>query len=249
MSPPLSAFRRIRAVIIRALEAVVPPTALGAVLPHGRSPISVDTWDTLYATGQYDFVTTAEHVSRYGSVAAYCCFFIAGGRVLDIGCGRGLLLKYLPREVTRSYVGIDVSEAAIELARAQFPGGHFEVADAMIYEPPHDFEVIVFNDSLYYFPFPEQQVERYARALTSDGVIVASMWRHAHAIRAWNRLRADFVTLDDVCVSRRYPNRRKWDIAALRPRVPTFRRQNVPDTVQIATDVFQHGVTQHRFCR
>lgn len=225
----------IRASMIRALETVVPPTILGAVLPYGRSPISVDTWNTLYTTGQYDFVTTAEHVSRYGSVAAYCCFFTAGGRVLDVGCGRGLLLKYLPPEAISSYVGIDVSEAAIQMARAQFPRAHFEVADATIYEPPHDFEVIVFNDSLYYFPFPEQQVERYAQALTSDGLIVASMWRHAHAIRAWNRLRAGFVTLDGVCIVRRYPNRRMWDIAALRPTVRIYRPKRLVEEATMLT--------------
>jgi len=51
-----------------------------------------------------------------------------GDHVLDIGCGPGALLNYLPADVT--YTGIDYSEASIARARRKHNGrGHFICAD------------------------------------------------------------------------------------------------------------------------
>lgn len=44
---------------------------------------------------------------------------IEGDRVIDIGCGTGDILQYLPHHV--SYVGFDRNEAYIEAARRRFP--------------------------------------------------------------------------------------------------------------------------------
>jgi SAM-dependent methyltransferase len=52
-----------------------------------------------------------------------------GGRVLDIGCGVGASVRYLPAGV--GYVGIDVSQPYIDRARADYAGrGEFLCADA-----------------------------------------------------------------------------------------------------------------------
>jgi len=52
-----------------------------------------------------------------------------GDRVLDIGCGVGASVRYLPQGV--GYVGIDVSQPYIDRARADYAGrGEFLCADA-----------------------------------------------------------------------------------------------------------------------
>lgn len=44
----------------------------------------------------------------------------AGERILDIGCGPGEIVPYLPEDV--EYVGYDISREYIEWARRRFPG-------------------------------------------------------------------------------------------------------------------------------
>ena len=52
----------------------------------------------------------------------------ASDRVLDIGCGAGDILKYLPKV---DYVGVDLSENYIQTARRRFEGrGPFHVGNA-----------------------------------------------------------------------------------------------------------------------
>jgi SAM-dependent methyltransferase len=54
-----------------------------------------------------------------------------GARVLDLGCGPGELLEFLPRDI--GYVGIDISEEYIERARERFGGrAEFHVGDATL---------------------------------------------------------------------------------------------------------------------
>jgi SAM-dependent methyltransferase len=55
-----------------------------------------------------------------------------GDRILDLGCGPGELLSYLPDSV--SYTGVDISPQYIAAARQRFRGrGEFEVGDASRY--------------------------------------------------------------------------------------------------------------------
>jgi len=54
------------------------------------------------------------------------------GRVLDVGCGTGLLLDVLPAITAHRYVGVDVSAGMVRVARAKHPGYRFVVADAAV---------------------------------------------------------------------------------------------------------------------
>lgn len=47
---------------------------------------------------------------------------VVGARVLEIGCGPGTILGYLPR---CDYVGFDISSRYIEIARKRFPHAEF----------------------------------------------------------------------------------------------------------------------------
>lgn len=78
---------------------------------------SAETQDEAYRTGAYDFVETLAMAPRLGAMAAYIGH-LGARRVLDLGCGTGLLAAYLAPAV--AYVGLDISPTAIDSARARF---------------------------------------------------------------------------------------------------------------------------------
>jgi 2-polyprenyl-3-methyl-5-hydroxy-6-metoxy-1,4-benzoquinol methylase len=79
---------------------------------------SAQAWDAQYAGGRGDFLGQLPELSRYSALVGYVCHLNPGGVVLDAGCGQGVLLHRLPDSAYSNYVGIDLAESAIAVARA-----------------------------------------------------------------------------------------------------------------------------------
>lgn len=75
---------------------------------------SADTQDLAYRSGAYDFVEGLDMAPRMAVLAGYIGH-LGLGRILDVGCGTGLLLDHLRHDV--GYVGVDISPTAVEAAR------------------------------------------------------------------------------------------------------------------------------------
>jgi SAM-dependent methyltransferase len=97
-------------------------------------------------------------------------------RVLEIGCGNGRDATEIIRR-TSDYLGIDVSEKLIELARVKVPGGRFKVVDIESFVFPRGFDIIFAFASLIHVPkeaFKEILSVSY-HALNPDGVFRISL--------------------------------------------------------------------------
>lgn len=103
--------------------------------------------------------------------------------LLDLGCAGGSLGYALDPNIV-VYHGVDISEVAITAARKGFPGrSHstreksFTVSDLRSFQPPSQFDVIVFNEVLYYLNIEwiEQELNRYAKFLSPDGIVIVSL--------------------------------------------------------------------------
>jgi uncharacterized protein (DUF2062 family)/2-polyprenyl-3-methyl-5-hydroxy-6-metoxy-1,4-benzoquinol methylase len=97
----------------------------------------------------------------------------SGARILDLGCGRGLigvLVGLLTRaSMSRSYLGVDQCDRYIRAARQaleDFPGCAVQTFDLRDFDPPAA-DVVVVNDVLRFLPFASQDalLRRLARAL------------------------------------------------------------------------------------
>lgn len=99
-------------------------------------------------------------------------------RLLDVGCGYGMQLTYLPRKWETYYTGIDFSSEAIREAnrkhssrfhRASFFNISVEAFDA----GGRQYDAIIFNEVLYYVNLTEV-LPRYGRYLSPDGYVITS---------------------------------------------------------------------------
>lgn len=97
------------------------------------------------------------------------------GRIVDVGCGRGILLALLALGRSRAagleLVGVDASRRTIRVARTGVPPGvSLTVADAGAFHPPRS-AAIVLLDVLHYLPVDAQErlLRRAAAALEPGG--------------------------------------------------------------------------------
>jgi SAM-dependent methyltransferase len=74
-------------------------------------PAAYQLWSSVVGGGAYDKVLVNEYVRPS-----------AGGRILEIGCGPGTIVRYLPPS---EYLGFDLSPSYIEQAKKRFPNANF----------------------------------------------------------------------------------------------------------------------------
>ncbi len=103
---------------------------------------------------------------------------IRGGLVVDLGCGSGLWAKELIKAGYR-VLGIDISDAMVELARRRAPEAEFRVGSLFEVEIPPCAAVTAVSEVLNYLFDPENEDRGLARlfrcvydALAPGGVFV-----------------------------------------------------------------------------
>ena len=201
---------------IALFKAVLPLSVRARInRQNGLQAVSASVWNQEFGAGKWDFLGSAREMPRYAVIAGY---FGAGDgprSVLDVGCGAGLLQPWLKRVGYAQYFGVDLSDTAIEAAQAfADPQTRFEAANAESFAPPGQFDVIIFNEMLYYMHDPVAMLRRYAGHLASGGVFIVSLWESRESGRAWSKVRGTLEVLDETSVVRTGVS---WRIRVCRP--------------------------------
>ena len=139
----------------------------------------IKEWDRMFSEGRWDYLDSIGEAARYALIAGYIHRRPSVNDVLDVGCGAGILIRYLDRSRIR-YRGIDLSQAAIDQARERFPHDRFDAIDLASYEPASGelFDAIVFNEVLPHIDDPLGSFSRYCNYLRPHGIVIISTFQN-----------------------------------------------------------------------
>lgn len=147
---------------------------------------SPERWDLLIS--QTNFETYLGGTINVDACNAMASLFVKyhapeAPSVLDVGCCGGTMLSYLPN--CRSYLGTDISSYAVgeaekdpDLSPFVVSGrASFSSVDLRDYRPSETWDVIIFNEVLYYLNCDEAvaECERYSKSLSPGGVVLIAM--------------------------------------------------------------------------
>lgn len=93
--------------------------------------------------------------------------------VLDAGCGAGHLLAHVAGGTGARLIGVDSSEAALELARQRFPGPDYRQCDLRALDlPDSSVDKIVCFNVIEHIAEQAQVMAEFRRVLRSGGTLV-----------------------------------------------------------------------------
>lgn len=166
----------------------------------GDIPVTAESWNTEYQSGRWTFMEDLDELARYTVLAGYLIYLKPKAAILDVGCGQGILCERLQPQSYAKYVGLDISEVALaKLALKQNAQTVFICADAETYQPSELFDVIVFNETLYYFYRPFTAFHRYAQALQPEGIMIVSTYVASYRAMAILRLlKTNYTVFDET---------------------------------------------------
>ncbi|MEA2706816.1 MAG: hypothetical protein QOH22_1604 [Gemmatimonadaceae bacterium] len=203
--------------ILESIAQMVHTTRFALAGLRGRGlPEPRALWEEQYGAGVWDYLDSASEIAHYMVIVGYVQHFCANPAILDVGCGHGRLFELLHRYPFKSYLGVDLSATAIQRAQSAATGdARFEWVNFEDFIPPDRYDVIVFNESIYYSPRPEEVLRRYMKALTADGVMIVSMCRNRWQGSIWTALESVAEIVHSTAVTNEQDL--TWHVRVLRP--------------------------------
>ena len=204
----------IRAAIPEAIRVRLRPYL--RLRPYQMPDISQEQWDQEYRDGRWSYLYNDRELAHYSVIVGYYMHYRPGGSLLDVGCGEAVLQRRLRTFGYARYLGIDKSQEAIARAQSERDARtEFHCADAETFTPQDRYDVIVYNEILYYLKDPMGVVRRLSRALNPGGISIVSMFRGASSsIPVWQSIETTMRIADGVTVT--HPSVGSWDIKVIR---------------------------------
>lgn len=176
------------------------------------SPVGRGVWEEQFKNGAWDYLYSETESLHYKSIVKFYKQY-GGGSVLDAGCGQGVLFHYLKSDIKgpEDYLGFDISENAVAEARQTFPPYRFEQMDFNQNTPKEKFDVVIFNECVYYFKKPVEQLDAYLKStLKPGGHAIISMFYFEEHAQLWKKYSEKYSFLDWEEVTNE--NGQKWRI-------------------------------------
>ena len=96
-------------------------------------------------------------------------------KILDIGCGTGQLIKEISDQYNEvDYLGIDVAENMIEVAKKNNKGKNIEFKNSAIesFESNDKYDIIICTHAFPYFPNKQEMIKKMAGLCNKKGQVI-----------------------------------------------------------------------------
>lgn len=133
-------------------------------------------WNYKYKIGSWDYMGK-ENLRYQAIVNQIRETNLSQPKILDLGCGYGALNDYLNKDDYAAFLGVDFSSHAVQRAiEANYANADFLVADIHQFFPEDTFDVIIFNEVLYYLEDQMGIVDRFSKCLNPKGYFIFSFY-------------------------------------------------------------------------
>lgn len=151
----------------------------GFLKAFGPSKVKKVLWDKEFTRGKWDHLDDTSSDVVYAHLEKHT----KNGSILDLGCGPGNTANELVETAYTTYIGVDISEAALIKGRmrTQENGREhkntFVNSDLLGYAPTQKFDVILFRESMYHVPKGKVKaiLDHYSPYLKEDGVFIVRL--------------------------------------------------------------------------
>jgi 2-polyprenyl-6-hydroxyphenyl methylase/3-demethylubiquinone-9 3-methyltransferase len=175
--------------------------------------IPADRWDYQYGRGEWDQL--AGEAKRFDAVIDLIREHYQAPAILEIGCGKALMLLRMNPSDFSYFTGVDLSEVAVNDARQyETERVQFVAADMQSFTPERKYDVVAFNESLYYAKDPAATFARYLPYLNEDGCIIVTAFENKYTEKLWPALGKNWLPLHSRKVIEG-PN--VWNVRMYRP--------------------------------
>jgi len=154
-------------------------------------------WNHQYEKGKWECLKDPLEEQRFQVTLEAVQTYAANGSILEVGCGEGILQSRMqPGSYTR-FMGIDLSEVAIERA-AHLNNSHtlYQCADMETFTTAEKFDVVLFNESLYYAKKPLALLQQYVHFLRPGGHMILSIYHTADNRQLLDKIEATHPLLE-----------------------------------------------------
>ena len=151
------------------------------------------TWNYKYAIGKWNFM--GQESKRYATIVNFIKDTkIVNPSILDLGCGYGSLYEYINENEISHYLGVDLSDTAIYKARKnKHTKSSFTVADIQKFETIEKFDIIIFNEVLYYLDNPFESVIRFDANFKKNGFYIFSFYGERNDLKEMLAARYELI--------------------------------------------------------
>lgn len=175
-------------------------------------------WEKEFSAGQWDYLdSTPAERARSAVIGMLCQCYYPKGKILDVGCGLGTVVDFLNTFQKKKYLGLDISEEAIKKARKK--KAQFQVSDFADFKSSKKFDIIIFNEVLYYMD-GNSALDQALNILTKNGIVITSLYqmknkRYDQKIRKASR--KFFKIIDTIEIQSKIKNQDvTWVVEALK---------------------------------